>query len=192
MSIGVDPGRIAVIGVGNAFAQDDAAGILVARSLRGRLPDGVQLLEHEGEPTALLDGWKGLDAAIVVDAVAGVSEPGTVHRLDLTTGPLPATLATHSTHAFNLAATIELGRVLDRMPRWLVVIGIEGLRFEAGTELSVAVEQALAPAAALVLEEVQMVPAGVPTSPACSTSSSSASSMSRARRSASGNDLRST
>ena len=106
---------------------DDAAGLLVARSLRGRLPDGVRLLEHEGEPTALLDVWDGLDAAIVVDAVSGASHAGTVHRLELTSGPLPATLATHSTHAFNLAAAIELGRVLDRMPRRLVLIGIEGL-----------------------------------------------------------------
>jgi hydrogenase maturation protease len=157
MSIGVEPGQIAVVGVGNAFAQDDAAGILVARSLRGRLPDGVRLIEHEGEPTALLDAWDGLEAAIVVDAVAGASEPGTVHRLELTSGPLPATIATHSTHAFNLAAAIELGRVLDRMPRWLLVIGVEGRRFEAGTELGADVEQALAPAAALVLDEVRML-----------------------------------
>lgn len=155
MSIGVEPGRIAVIGVGNAFARDDAAGLLVARSLRARLPNGVRLLEHEGEPTALFDAWEGLDAAIVVDAVVGAREPGTVHRLDLTSGPLPTTVAARSTHAFNLAAAVELGRVLGRTPRRLVLIGIEGLRFQAGTGLSAEVEQALEPAAALVLDEVR-------------------------------------
>ena len=121
MSIEAECSRVAVIGVGNAFAQDDAIGLLVARSVRGQLPDGVRLFEHEGEPTALLDAWDGLETAILVDAVAGVSEPGTIHRLELTSGPVPATLATNSTHAFNLAAAIELGRVLGRMPRRLVL-----------------------------------------------------------------------
>lgn len=82
--------------------------------------------------------------------------------------------------------------MLDNVPRCLVVIGIEGRRFQAGADLSADVERGLAPAAALVLDEIQRVSAGVRTSPACSISSSSASSMSRARRSASGSDLRST
>ena len=55
---------VTVIGVGNAWAGDDAAGVLVARMVRDRAPDGVAVIEHEGEPTALLDAWEGARLAI--------------------------------------------------------------------------------------------------------------------------------
>jgi hydrogenase maturation protease len=154
MSTGAD--RL-VIGLGNPLAGDDAAGLLVVRSLKDRLPDTVVAIEHEGEPTTLLDVWAGAELVIVVDAVKGRSPPGTIHRLDASKGPLPASLVAYSTHAFDLAAVIELARELRRVPRRLIVIGIEARSFEAGDVLDAKVAAALEPAAAAVLEEVGFV-----------------------------------
>jgi len=140
-----------VIGVGNSWAGDDAAGVLVARLVRDRVPDGVAVAEHEGEPTALLDTWERSGLAIVVDATFGGGRPGAVRVLDATHEPLPAGFTGTSTHAFSLAQAIELGRALGRLPDRLLVVGIEGESFEAGAGPGPAVAAALEQGAAQVL-----------------------------------------
>jgi hydrogenase maturation protease len=145
MSSAPEPRRV-VIGVGNAARGDDAAGLITARRLGG--------LEHEGDPVALLDMWREADVAVVVDAVSSGAAPGTVHRFDATAAPLPAQLRrSSSTHALGLAEAIELGRTLGRLPRQLIVYGLEGERFEAGGELTPAVAAAVE-AVAAALEAV--------------------------------------
>ena len=140
-----------VIGVGNAWAGDDAAGLLVARLVRERAPAGVAVIEHEAEPTALLDAWDGAPLAIVVDATYGGGEPGAVRMLDATHEPLPASFTGTSTHSFGLAEAIELARALGRLPERLVVVGIEGESFQTGAEPGPAVTAALRQAVARVL-----------------------------------------
>ncbi len=154
MSSEAEGDATAVIGIGNPWRSDDAAGLIVSRSLTAELPGDVRLLEHEGEPTGLLDLWEGVDAAVLVDAVSGAGAPGSVHRLDASDRPLPAAFASSSTHSFGLADGIELARTLGRAPKRLVLIAIEGRNFEAGSQLSPEVARAIAPAAAAVLAEV--------------------------------------
>ena len=140
-----------MIGVGNSWAGDDAAGLLIAGMVRERAPAGVTVIEHEGEPTALIDQWQGAALAVVVDATSGGGEPGEVRVMDATEAPLPAQFTGTSTHAFGLAEAIELGRALGRLPERLVVVGIEGARFDAGAEPSPEVRASLGTAADEVL-----------------------------------------
>src|SRR4030095_16444779 len=50
-----------VVGVGNAVRGDDAAGLIAARRLGG--------IALEGDPTALVDLFARVSAAVVIDAV---------------------------------------------------------------------------------------------------------------------------
>ncbi len=115
-----------VVGIGNAQRGDDAAGLLVARALRHRLPEGWRLLELEGEGTSLLEAWAGEEAAIVVDAMRSGQPVGTVLCFEAHERPLPSEAFRVSSHLFGLAEAIELGRALDMLPRSLTVFGIEG------------------------------------------------------------------
>jgi len=143
-----------VIGIGNAYRSDDAAGLVAARRLKGQLPPGGSVLEHAGEGTSLMELWTGADCVIVVDAArAGVS-PGTVSRFDATHRPLPAASFPGSTHAFSLVEAIELSRALNQLPRELLIYGVEGKDFEPGTNLSPAVELAIEKVVAGVLLEL--------------------------------------
>jgi hydrogenase maturation protease len=128
-----------IAGVGNDWRGDDAVGLVAARRLRELLP-GVRVVELGGDASALLDAWAGAGLAIVIDAVRSGAPPGTIHRLD---GRPPAALRLGSTHAVGLAETIELGRVLGRLPARLELYGIEGARFETGAELTPAVARAV-------------------------------------------------
>ena len=139
-----------VIGVGNEWRRDDAAGLLVARLLRDVPLSRVRVVEHEGEPVDLIEEWSGADEAIVVDAVSSGAKPGAIHRLDAVSTRLPAELFRASTHAFGLADAIELARVLERLPRSLLVYGIEGREFSAGSGLTAEVE----PAVGIVVSEL--------------------------------------
>ena len=142
-----------VIGVGNAWRCDDAVGLVVAERLRGRLP-GVEVLEREGEPVALLEAWQDEDAVVLVDAVSSGAPPGTVHTLDAAAGPLPATFFRRSTHHLGVADAVELARAMGSLPPRTVVVGVEGASWRPGTELSPAVADAIGAAADAVAEEV--------------------------------------
>ena len=126
--------------------------MLVARALRDRIPEDVELVEHEGEPTALIDAWSGRRVTVVVDAIAGKGPPGAVRSFDATFSALPASLSGGSTHAFTLPQAIELARALGRLPVRLLVVGIEGARFEASSRPARPVADAIEPAAQAVLE----------------------------------------
>ena len=128
-----------VIGVGNAWRGDDAAGLAVARRRRGR----VQAVEHERDGAGLIEAWTGAGHVVLVDAAASGATPGTVQRFDAGAGPLPARALRSSTHAFGVADAVELARALGRLPERLEVIAIEGADFSAGAGLSPAVGRAV-------------------------------------------------
>lgn len=131
--------RLLVVGVGNAWRSDDGAGSAVARLLAG----DPRVLAYGGEPVGLIETWGGADEVLLVDAVSSGAPPGTVHRIDALAAALPTTLGRGSTHAFGVQETIELARVLGRLPPRLELYAIEGERFIAGEELSPAVERAV-------------------------------------------------
>jgi hydrogenase maturation protease len=126
----------------------------VARKLRGTLPNEVEVLEREGEPTGLIDAWGAGDEVWLIDAVVSGARPGTVHRLDATADALPAELFRTSTHHFGLAEAVEIARAVGRLPARLVVYGIEGASFDTGDRLSAEVEAAAAQVVAALREEV--------------------------------------
>ena len=142
-----------VIGVGNEFRHDDAAGLEVVQGLRARAgAAGIALGEQEGETLALLEQWDGTDAVVLVDAIRSGVPPGTIHRVEVTSQAIPASLrSSTSTHAVGIGEAIELARTLDRLPGRVLVYGVEGRRFDAGRGLSQEVEAAIGPLSDAVL-----------------------------------------
>ena len=142
-----------VIGIGNSYRGDDAAGREVARRVQDLVPEELEVVVCGLEPTRLIDAWDGADAAIIVDAVSSEAEPGSVHRFDATSAPLPSREFRSSTHALGIGETIELARAIGRLPSRVVVFGIEGEVFGSGTGLSDRAEDGVERAVDLVLEE---------------------------------------
>jgi hydrogenase maturation protease len=145
--------RIVVVGVGNAFRGDDAVGLDVAERVRERAED-VEVVTSQLEPTRLLDAWEGADAVLIVDAVASGAEPGTLHRYDASERAVPSAVFRSSTHAFSIGDTLELARALGRLPRRVLVYGVEAAGFVAGEAVSPAVRAAVEPAAEAMLADV--------------------------------------
>lgn len=153
---------IAVIGVGNEFRSDDGVGWAVVDLLRERarhhpLPPGALLCKCDGEPARLLSLWEDACTSIVIDAARSDTHgrAGRVTRLALD-GPLPQSEpGVTSSHGLSLAAAVELARVLDRLPRQLIVYTVEGEEFGLGFGLSAAVSAAVEPIARRVEQEIR-------------------------------------
>ncbi len=85
--------RVLVAGIGNLFCGDDGFGPEVVRRLAasGRLPDEVHAVDYgiRGMHLAydLLDGF---DALVIVDALPGDGDPGTIEVLAVGEGDLGA------------------------------------------------------------------------------------------------------
>lgn len=142
-----------ILGVGNAFRGDDAAGLLAVRRLRDRLPASVRLAERHGDLVGILDDWVGHDMVILIDAMQSGAPVGTVLRVDARTERLPSEVFRSSTRAFGVAEAFALGRLLRVLPRRLVVYGIEGDDFTMGAPVSEAVDRAVDEVVGRVMEE---------------------------------------
>ena len=143
--------RTRVIGMGHPDRGDDAAGRLVAEKL-ACLP-GVEVIETDGEAAKLIDLMEGADAVIIVDAALSGATPGAVTRLDVAVKPVPQPMFAASSHAVGLAESIELARILGRLPRRCIVYAIEAASFTLGAPLSPAVASAVDRVAAAIAAE---------------------------------------
>ena len=147
--------RVLIIGIGNDYRSDDSVGLVVARRLRRLVDNGVTILEESGEGTSLVERWRCGESVIVIDAVSSESRPGRVLRFDASTESIPARHDRQSTHGFGLAEAIDLARSLNSMPARLIVYGIVGKNFGAGTALSREVEEAVKQVVERVKQEIQ-------------------------------------
>ncbi len=144
-----------VIGVGNPFRGDDGAGPAVARLLRPQLSAQVSVLEESGEGTALMDAWRGACRVILVDAVHSGQAPGTIHRIDASSAPLPAALFPCSTHSFGVADAIEMARALRELPSYVAIYGIEASSFHEPQRLSEEIRHAVVTVSEEILKELR-------------------------------------
>jgi hydrogenase maturation protease len=142
------PAPVLVLGLGNDILSDDAAGLLVAAAVRERLagePD-IEVRATTEMGLALLDEIAGREAVVLVDSVqTGRAPPGHLHEF----GPEElSTVLTTSPHFLGVGETLALGNLLGLpMPRQVRIFAIEvNDPFTLGTDLTPAVEQAVAAA----------------------------------------------
>ncbi len=148
--------KLLLLGVGNRHRSDDGAGPYVAE----RLADneelkkiGVDLFSHGGEGASLIYLWEGMDKVVVVDAMKSGRRPGFVQRFEAHKEKLQTGMFRYSSHLFGLAEAVETARALGRLPKEMIVYGIEGKVFDFDKPMSRVVEKAARDVEALVLKE---------------------------------------
>jgi hydrogenase maturation protease len=139
-----------VIGVGVELRGDDAAGLLVARRLGGRVGPDVEVIETDGEVARLLELLEGAGRVVLADAARDGLPPGTVRRLDPASVGVPVR---SSTHGLGVAEALGLAAAMGRPPRQVSVYSISGGRFEPGPATP-AVRAGARAAAARILDEL--------------------------------------
>ena len=139
-----------VIGIGNPDRGDDAVGVEVARQVAAERPN-VTVLEFD-DPSEAIDAWEPDDSVVVTDAVSSGGHPGDIHVVNAVAQKLPTgRWSAGGTHALGLAAAVEIARALGRLPRILVVVGVEAKHFGHCTPMADAVAAAVPAAVEAVL-----------------------------------------
>jgi hydrogenase maturation protease len=101
--------RTLVLGLGNPILGDDSVGLRVVQEVRRCVGEraGLEVDEDYWGGLRLMERMVGYDRAIVVDAICGAGEPGSIHRL--TPDAIP-TQRSASGHDVNLPTALALGR----------------------------------------------------------------------------------
>ncbi|MBH0199015.1 MAG: hydrogenase maturation protease [Nitrospira sp.] len=146
---------IRIIGLGNEFRGDDAIGLLAARRLIGVLGDRAEVVEAGVAGVELLELMKGAGTVFLIDAVRSGQGLGTIHRFDVSSGPIAPALFPRSTHAVGVAEVLELARTLGVLPTKVIAYGIEAGDTEVGHPLSPQVSHVLNEVVQLILKEVE-------------------------------------
>ncbi|MDD3287519.1 MAG: hydrogenase maturation protease [Alphaproteobacteria bacterium] len=144
------------LGVGNRNRGDDAVGPMVAEALADnedmrRL--SVEVLDHSGEGVSLMDLWRDTDLTVIVDAMKSGAKIGTLRRFDANADRLIAGTFRYSSHLFGLSEAVEMSRAMKRLPKSLIIYGIEGIEFSFGASLSPEVEAAMHEVKDMVLKD---------------------------------------
>jgi hydrogenase maturation protease len=152
-------GRAVVVCVGFSLVADDGVGMAVCDRLeKSALPQGSRLRPLAEGGIKLLNELEGEDLLIVVDAVKLGGPPGKVHALDWTA--LPRDTASRGAQGVGLREALEVGRRVfpERMPRQVVLVGVEGKVFEPmGAPMSPEVNAAIEPAVQRVLKMLRVI-----------------------------------
>ncbi len=149
--------KIVVLGVGNRLMGDDGFGPRVIEELQKRaVPSNVELMDAGVGGMAILSWIEGADKVVIIDSVQTNNEPpGTVYRFTDKELP-PSDMFMLSLHDLNLVDTINIGRIVQKMPDEIVIYGVEVKRVaEFVDRLTPEVEAAMKEVIDLVLEEIK-------------------------------------
>ncbi len=118
--------KIVVLGVGNTLLKDEGVGVRVVEELKKKFafPSNVRLVDGGTQGLWLLPTLQEADRLVVIDAVLGKCEPGSIYRLEKDDLPKGLRLK-QSAHDSDLIEALNLCALLDQAPQTVVVIGIE-------------------------------------------------------------------
>ena len=147
--------KTVVLGIGNELFKDEGVGVHAARILQAKvLPSrgNVEVIDGGTSP----DIWHlidGADKLIIVDAVRGGCEPGTIYRFTPQQIVAERGLIT-SVHQMGILENLSLMELVGGKPEETVIIGVEPAELEPGLELSAKLQERMPKIIQTVLGEI--------------------------------------
>lgn len=142
-------GKTLVFALGSAHG-DDQLGWLVAERLAETLADDRVLIRAASSPDRLLDFLDGVVRLIVCDACQNIGARGDIHIWRWPDAPLRM-LHGSSSHDLDLATVLALAEQLHRLPRNVMIVGVEGDDDRPGRPFLAVFEEAVSRAAETIV-----------------------------------------
>jgi hydrogenase maturation protease len=132
--------HILILGVGNLIMSDEGFGVHVAqRMMEMKLPPHVHVVEGGTDGFGLMNVIQEADRMILIDAVKGGGEPGSIYRFDIEDCPADANIFKTSVHQISILEVINLSGLIGSTPK-TTIIGVEPKSLEMGMDLSPEIE----------------------------------------------------
>lgn len=154
------PSPVLVLGLGNILLRDEGVGVRVVQAMEDmELPPGVELFDGATAGMDLLNVLVDRRKVIVIDAIEGDSEPGTVLRLS------PDELAPPqgqcvSLHEIGVLEALTMVRHIGTPPDEVVIFGVKPKDVSCGLDLSPEIDRLVPGIIELVMADLPQ-PAGV-------------------------------
>jgi len=132
-----------VLGLGNLVHSDDGLGVHAIQSLMEdpRVPSDVVLMDGGTQGLSLLPHVSAFQRLLVIDALDVGEKPGTLVRIEgEALRNLPGKASVHQLGFADLLVALEL---LGESPKEIVLLGVQPLSTEWGTELTPPVSEAV-------------------------------------------------
>jgi hydrogenase maturation protease len=150
------PVRVAIIGIGNVLAGDDAIGPHVVRVFEARyeVPEGVQVIDAGTPGYDLTAFLAGMDAVVLVDAVKAKGAPGEVRSFGKAELLEKKPVLALSPHEPGVREALLNADFMGVTPGTVRLVGVLPAQVETGIGLSGAVRAAVPVAVERVASEL--------------------------------------
>lgn len=139
--------------MGNELLKDEGIGVHVARELAAQATNfQMEIIEAGTVP----DCWQGdepVGRLVVIDAVYGGGEPGTIYKFSPEDVDFENSLLT-SIHQLSVLDSLKMSEITGCKPEKTVIIGVEPKEVAWGTELSEELRGRIPDIVKIVLKEV--------------------------------------
>ena len=144
-----------VLGIGNTILTDEAAGVRAVEALERvwKLPENVLAIDGGTSGMEMIEDLSNLDFLVVIDVVKSGMAPGTVVKISGDEIPIffRRKLSPHQIALPDVLASLEL---LDTLPKEIVVLGVEPISLELGTEMTPTVAEKIPVLVAMAVAEL--------------------------------------
>ncbi|MFN3598668.1 MAG: HyaD/HybD family hydrogenase maturation endopeptidase [Aquificaceae bacterium] len=137
--------KVMVLGVGNLLLSDEGVGVRVIEELskRYRFPENVVLIDGGTIGVNLLYFLEGVEKLLIVDAVLGGMPPGSIYKFKDEEVLTYFRTKKLSAHDIGIQEVLSLAKLTEKLPKEMVVLGIEPESLDVSLELSSSVKEAL-------------------------------------------------
>jgi len=136
--------RAVVLGIGNTILSDEAAGVRTVEALEQayRMPANVLVIDGGTSGMEMIEDLSNVDFLLVLDVVLMGAAPGTLSRIAGDDIPVffRDKLSPHQIGLPDVLASLEL---LGALPKEIVVLGVEPVSLELGTDMTPTVAAAI-------------------------------------------------
>jgi len=147
--------HILILGVGNLLLSDEGVGVHVAqRMMELDMPPEVQVVEGGTDGFGLVNFITQADRMILIDAVKGGGQPGSIYRFEIEDCPPYPDLFKTSVHQISILEVINLSSLIGSTPH-TTIIGVEPACLEMGMQLSPHVEAKIPKVIQMIQAEVE-------------------------------------
>lgn len=148
--------KINIIGIGNTLYSDEGVGVhilpLLEEALKGY--KNVEVIEGATEGMKLLEPVEEADYLIIVDAI-NAGKPGG-ELITIENADIPKYFGVKmSVHQVGFQEVLFAAHLQERLPKEMIMFGVQPESLELGLELSETVERKLSELAAMIVEQVE-------------------------------------
>ena len=148
--------KTVVIGFGNILLKDEGIGVHIIHRFDSTARESTRdfmLIDGGTCPDILCLLPVKIAKLIVVDAVKGGSEPGTIYRFTPTDIKFKSGMIT-SLHQLDLEEGLRMMELLGKSPEAVIIIGVEPSEIEWGLEISPQLEKKIPKVIQLLEQEI--------------------------------------